>query len=235
MSISSKKPTQSDGAWDERGRSWWIEMWKRKSILENTVAPCNSSRSSSIVGIENLSLIVTVFKARWVLYGWFWFHGVGMNGCKKSCLSIVDNELEETCWVRGSPRKGDIRAILRAMNELALPTITLNGSSGLVGRFNCFAILVCTILCVLPQSINTVTGVVSWAVLRSAAELVAEMSCVRRSVSGGWASSLVVSRRGGMAAGELRMKAPNDGTKYKDLREEELRDKLGAIFSIFLK
>ncbi|GJY38292.1 hypothetical protein Tco_0424656 [Tanacetum coccineum] len=23
----------------------------------------------------------------------------------KSCLSIVDNELEETCWVRGSPRK----------------------------------------------------------------------------------------------------------------------------------
>ncbi|GJV43490.1 hypothetical protein Tco_1428026, partial [Tanacetum coccineum] len=62
---------------------------------------------------------------------------------------------------------------------------------------------------------------VSWAVLRSAAELVAEMSCVRRSVSGGWASSLVVSRRGGMAAGELRMKAPNDGTNYKDLREEE--------------
>ncbi|GJU41120.1 hypothetical protein Tco_1194077 [Tanacetum coccineum] len=62
---------------------------------------------------------------------------------------------------------------------------------------------------------------VSWAVLRSVAELVAKMSCVRRSVSGGWVSSLVVSRRGGMAASELRMKAPNYGTNYKDLREEE--------------
>lgn len=39
---------------------------------------------------------------------------------------------------------------------------------------------------------------VSWVVLRSAAVLVADMSCVRRSVSGGWVSSLVVSRRGGM-------------------------------------
>nr|GEW66293.1 hypothetical protein [Tanacetum cinerariifolium] len=81
----------------------------------------------------------------------------------------------------------------------------------------------------------SVVRAVSWAVLRSAAELVAEMSCVRRSVSGGWASSLVVSLRGGMAAGELRMKASNYGTNYKDLREEELRDKLGAIFYIFLK
>ncbi|GJS13201.1 hypothetical protein Tco_0407673 [Tanacetum coccineum] len=42
--------------------------------------------------------------------------------------------------------------------------------------------------------------------------LVAKNSCVRRSVSGGWLSSPVVSRRGGMAADELRMKAPNDGT-----------------------
>ena len=41
-----------------------------------------------------------------------------------------------------------------------LPTITRNGSSGLVGRFNCFATRGCTILCVLPQSINTVTGCV---------------------------------------------------------------------------
>nr|GEX46984.1 hypothetical protein [Tanacetum cinerariifolium] len=45
-----------------------------------------------------------------------------------------------------------------------LPTITLNGSSGLVGRFNTvtgyFAICGYTILCVLPHSINTVTGYV---------------------------------------------------------------------------
>ncbi|GJT97470.1 hypothetical protein Tco_1092988 [Tanacetum coccineum] len=48
---------------------------------------------------------------------------------------------------------------------------------------------------------------VSWIVLWSAMELVAEMSCVRRSVSGGWASSLVVSRRGGMAAGLALIRA----------------------------
>nr|GEW83771.1 hypothetical protein [Tanacetum cinerariifolium] len=41
-----------------------------------------------------------------------------------------------------------------------LPTITLNGSIGLVGRFNCFVMRGCTILCVLPQSINTVSGYV---------------------------------------------------------------------------
>ncbi|GJU45174.1 hypothetical protein Tco_1202440 [Tanacetum coccineum] len=40
---------------------------------------------------------------------------------------------------------------------------------------------------------------VSWVVLRSAVVLVADMSCVKRSVSGGWLSSPVVSRRGGMA------------------------------------
>ncbi|GJV03648.1 hypothetical protein Tco_1337217 [Tanacetum coccineum] len=56
---------------------------------------------------------------------------------------------------------------------------------------------------------------VSWVVLRSAAVLVAVMSWVRRSVSGGGLSSPVVSRRGGMAAGELRMKAPNDGTTMR--------------------
>nr|GEV57120.1 retrovirus-related Pol polyprotein from transposon TNT 1-94 [Tanacetum cinerariifolium] len=41
-----------------------------------------------------------------------------------------------------------------------LPTITRNGSSGLVGRFNCFATRGCPILCVLPHSINTVTSCV---------------------------------------------------------------------------
>ncbi|GJT64868.1 hypothetical protein Tco_1016348 [Tanacetum coccineum] len=60
---------------------------------------------------------------------------------------------------------------------------------------------------------------VSWVVLRSAAVLVAEMSWVRRSVSGGWLSSPVVSRRGGMAVGELRMKAPNDGTTLRTGRK----------------
>nr|GEV73824.1 hypothetical protein [Tanacetum cinerariifolium] len=37
----------------------------------------------------------------------------------------------------------------------------------------------------------------------------------RRSVSGGVLSSSVLSRRGGMAAGEFRMKAPNDGTSIQ--------------------
>lgn len=62
--------------------------------------------------------------------------------------------------------------------------------------------------------------VLSWFVLRSAAVLVAAMSCARRSESGGWLSSPVGSRRGGMAAGESRMKAPNDGTSIGTVREE---------------
>ncbi|GJT19277.1 replication protein A 70 kDa DNA-binding subunit B, partial [Tanacetum coccineum] len=64
------------------------------------------------------------------------------------------------------------------------------------------------------------------------AVLVAEMSWVRRSVSGGWLSSPVVSRRGGMAVGELRMKAPNDGTTLRTGKEKEkVRRQAGAIFS----
>ncbi|GKG33878.1 hypothetical protein Tco_0434037, partial [Tanacetum coccineum] len=52
------------------------------------------------------------------------------------------------------------------------------------------------VVCELILMVNDLVAsskAVSWAVLRSAAELVAEISCVRRSVSGGWASSLVVS------------------------------------------
>nr|GFD43901.1 hypothetical protein [Tanacetum cinerariifolium] len=41
------------------------------------------------------------------------------------------------------------------------------------------------------------------------------MSWLRRSVSGGVLSSPVLSRQGGMAAGEFRMKAPNDGTSIQ--------------------
>ncbi|GKC24456.1 hypothetical protein Tco_1026606 [Tanacetum coccineum] len=70
-----------------------------------------------------------------------------------------------------------------------------------------------------PQDLVASIKAVSWVVLRSAAVLVAEMSWVRRSVSGGWLSSPVVSRRGGMAVGELRMKAPNDGTTLRTGRK----------------
>ncbi|GKC84051.1 hypothetical protein Tco_1139768 [Tanacetum coccineum] len=264
----------------------------------------------------------------------------------KSCLSIVDNELEETCWVRGSPRKSDIRAILRAINELAIAdhnselfqccvigsglgygcggeaegdgtvrgfdegvkekdaiqigsrfkardktnsflgkvaswfsyeegpirssTCRLNasqdsswllskcwyharaspvtwnatsasrssgrgrgmGESLYFEKFMCevlsmsvvrlservvmwvtkFVVVVVWASILVVKDLVASIKVVSWVVLRSAGVLVAEMSYVRRSVSGGWLSSPVVSRRGGMAAGELRMKAPNDGT-----------------------
>ncbi|GJR30662.1 hypothetical protein Tco_1106894 [Tanacetum coccineum] len=96
--------------------------------------------------------------------------------------------------------------------NLVLPMSVVRLSERLVMWVTKFAVVAVWASILVVKDLVASIKAVSWVVLRSAAVLVAEMSCVRRSVSGGWLSSPVVSRRGGMAAGELRMKAPNDGT-----------------------
>ncbi|GKA66380.1 hypothetical protein Tco_0766188 [Tanacetum coccineum] len=125
--------------------------------------------------------------------------------------------MEAEFWVvwgyAGRTRKGKGESLcFRKFMCGVLPMSVVRLSERVVMWVTKFAVVAVWASILVVKDLVASIKAVSWVVLRSAAVLVAEMSCVRISVSGGWLSSPVVSRRGGMAAGELRMKAPNDGT-----------------------
>ncbi|GJV48362.1 hypothetical protein Tco_1438574 [Tanacetum coccineum] len=117
--------------------------------------------------------------------------------------------------------------------NLVLPMSVVRLSERVVMWVTKFAVVAVWASILVVKDLVASIKAVSWVVLRSAAVLVAEMSCVTRLVSGGWLSSPVVSRQGGMAAGELRMKAPNDGTTMSTRSgKKKLKDKLEQ-FSVY--